>query len=89
MYAMTGLQRWRRIARSLVIISFTWEAVVAIASLVLFLVAVRGGVAPPLDRLIPVVATLGIFGVMAWAIRDARRRRNRRPPEPVATAEDA
>jgi 4-amino-4-deoxy-L-arabinose transferase-like glycosyltransferase len=84
---MTGLRRWRKVAKSLVILSFTWEAAVTIVSLVLFiLVSVRGGGAPSSDRLIPVVGTLGICGVVIWAIWDARRRRRRQHPERLATA---
>jgi hypothetical protein len=86
--AMTGLRRWRKISQGLVIFSFTWEAAVAIVSLLLILVAVLGGVVPSSDRLIPVVGTLGICGVVIWAIRDARRRRRRQHPERVATAEE-
>ena len=85
---MTGLQRWRKVAKSLTIFSFAWEAAATIVGLVfLILVAVQGG-APSPDRLIPVVGTLGICGVVIWAIRDARRRSRQQPPERVATAEE-
>jgi hypothetical protein len=84
---MTGLRRWRKVSKSLILFSFTWEAAVAIVSLVLLiLVSVQGGGAPSSDRLIPVVGTLGICGVVIWAIWDARRRRRRQHPERAATA---
>jgi len=83
---MTGLRRWRKIAKSLIFVSFAWEIAATIVSLVLLiLVTVRGG-APSLDSLISVVGTLGLYGVVIWAIGDARRRRCRRPLERVAAA---
>jgi hypothetical protein len=87
--AMTGLRRWRKIANMLIIFSFAEEIAVTIVSLVLFiLVAVQGGGAPSPDDLEPVVGTLGICGVVIWAIWDARRRRRRRPLKGVATVEE-
>ena len=82
---MTGLQRWRKIAKSLIVISLTWEVAATIVSLVLLmLVMVQGGEAPSSERLIPLVGTIGIIGVVTWAIWHARKRRQ--DPEPLATA---
>jgi hypothetical protein len=86
---MTGLRRWRKIAKILIIFSFAEEIAVTVVSLVLFiLVAVQGGGAPSPDSLISVVGTLGFYGIVIWAIRDARRRRRRRPLKVVATVEE-
>ncbi len=85
---MTGLRKWRMIAKSFVTISIACDAAVAIVSLVLIiLVMVQGGTPSP-DSLISVVGALGFYGVVIWAIRDARRRGRPRPLEPVATAEE-
>jgi Flp pilus assembly protein TadB len=83
---MTGLRRWQRIGKGLIILSLTWEAAATIVSLVLLVVvAVQGGVVSS-DRLISVVGTLGICGVVIWANWEGRRRRHRQHLEPVATA---
>jgi len=85
---MTGLRRWQRIARCLIIFSLTWEAAVTIVSLVvLILVAVQGGPAASSDRLLSVAGTFGVSGVVIWAIWDARRRGRRQRLQWVATAE--
>jgi hypothetical protein len=85
---MTGLRQWRKIAKSLIIFSFACEAVVAIVSLMLLILIMIQGGAPSPDSLIYVVGTLGLYGVVIWAIWDAQRRRRRRPRERVATAEE-
>jgi hypothetical protein len=86
---MTGLRRWRKIAKRLIIFCFAWEVVATIVSLVLLmLVTVQGGGAPSPDHLITVVGTLGLYGVVIWAIWDARRRRRRQPLKRMATAEE-
>ena len=86
---MTGLRRWRKVAKNLIILSLTWEAAAAIASLIfLTLAVVIGGEAPSADRVIEVVGTLGMVGVVSWAIGDAWRRTRRQPLERVAKADD-
>jgi hypothetical protein len=86
---MTGLRRWRKVAKGLIIFSFTWEAAVTIVSLaLLILLVVQGGGVPSSDLLIPVVGTLGIFGVVIWAIWDTRGRKRRQHPVQVATAKE-
>ena len=83
------LRSWRKLARRLIILASTWEAVGAIVSLVLLVLAtIQGGRAPSADSLISVVGTLGLAGVVIWAISDARRHNRRRPPEQVATGEE-
>jgi hypothetical protein len=89
MNAMTGLRTWRKIAKSLIIFFFAWEIAATIVSLaLLILVTVQGGGASSPDRLISVVGAFGLYGVVTWAIWDARSRRRRRPLERVATAEE-
>jgi hypothetical protein len=85
---MTGLRKWRKIAKSFILFFFAWEVAATLASLALLMfVTVRGG-APSPDSLISVLGTLGLYGVVIWAIWDARWRRRRRPLERVATAEE-
>jgi len=86
---MSGLRRWRRIAKGFIIFSVTWEAAVALVSLALFMfLAFRDGAAPSPDGLMPVIGTLGFSGIVILAIRDARGRGRRRHPDRVATAEE-
>jgi hypothetical protein len=88
--AMTGLRTWQKIARSLVIAWFVCEVAATIGSLVLLvLVMVQGDGGPSLDRLISIIGTLGLYGVVIWAIWDARRWRRRPPLKRVANAEEA
>jgi hypothetical protein len=87
--AMTGLRRWRKIAKWLIIFSCAESIAVTIVSLILFiLVAAQGGGAPSPDDQEAVVGTLGICGVVIWAIWDAGRRRHRQPLKRVATVEE-
>ena len=85
---MTGLQRWRKVARGLIIFSFGWEAAVAIVRLVLLVLVVAQGGALSADRLMPILETFGTFGVVMLAIRDARRRRRQQPPRRGAPEEE-
>jgi len=85
---MTGLQMWREIAKNFILFFIAWEVAVTIVSLALLIfVTVRGG-SPSLNILISVLGTLGFYGVLIWAIRDARGRSHRRPLGRVATAEE-
>jgi hypothetical protein len=85
---MTGLRWWRKIAKRLIIFCFAWDVAATIVGLVLLiLVTVQGG-APSPDNLITVVGTLGLYGVLIWAVWDARERRRRQPLKRVATVEE-
>ncbi|SIO67739.1 hypothetical protein SAMN05444166_8435 [Singulisphaera sp. GP187] len=85
---MTTLRKWRSLAKTFILFFVAWEVVATIVSLaLLIIIAVRGG-APSPDRLISVFGTLGLFGVVIWAIRDARERGRRRPLERAATVEE-
>lgn len=84
---MSMLRTWRKIARRLIIFCIAWEVAVNIVGIVLvILVTIQGGGAPSPDRLISIVGTLGLYGIVIWAIGDARRRRRRLSLKPVATA---
>jgi len=85
---MTGLRKWRKIAESFILFFIAWEVAVTIVGLALLIfVTARGGTPSP-NSLISVLGTLGFYGVLIWAIRDAQGRRRRRPVERVATAEE-
>lgn len=82
---MTGLRKWRKIAKAFILFFVAWEVIAAIVSLaILIFVAFQGG-APSPERLISVFGTLGLCGVVIWAIRDARGRGGRRPLERMET----
>jgi hypothetical protein len=83
---MTGLRMWRKIAKSFILFFVAWEVIATIVSLALLIFVAVRGVAPSPDSLISVFGTLGLYGVVIWAIRDARGRRCRRPLERVETA---
>jgi hypothetical protein len=75
---MTGLRKWRNIAKSFILFMVALEVAATIAGLAVFIfVTVRGGASDP-DRLISALGTLGLIGVVMWAVRDARGRRRRR-----------
>ena len=75
---MTSLSRWRKHSKDLIILGFVWEIMGAIFGLVVLIFAVVGvGPATTLDRVVSVAGTLGLSGVVVWAIHDARRRRRR------------
>lgn len=76
---MTGMKTWRKIVKSSVLLFFGWEIATTLVGLVvLILVAIRGGT-PSTEGLVSIAGTVGLYGVVIWAIRDARRR----PPNPL------
>lgn len=85
---MTGLRKWRKISKSLVLCFFAWDVAATIVSLALLIfITIRGG-SPSPDALISVFGTLGIYGIVIWAVRDAQRRRHQYPRRHLAPAEE-
>jgi hypothetical protein len=71
---MTSMRAWRKIVKSSVLLLFGWEIATTLVGLaVLILIAIRGGT-PPTDSLISIVGAIGFYGVLIWAIRNARMR---------------
>jgi hypothetical protein len=86
---MTRLRRWRKLAKGLIVVCVAWDVAFTLGALVLvILVAVRGRGALSSERVISIVGSLGLYGIVIWAIRDARARRRRQPLKPVAAADD-
>ena len=72
---MTSLRGWRALARNLILLGCAWEVVGAVAALIVVILAVVGiGSGPTVERLVSAVGTLGLAGVVGWAIVAARRR---------------
>ncbi|WP_422928136.1 hypothetical protein [Singulisphaera sp. PoT] len=77
---MTGMRTWQTIAKNSVLLFFGWEVATTLVGLVvLILVATLDGT-PSTQSLISVVGTLVLYGVVIWAVRDARRRSRLNPP---------
>lgn len=74
---MTWLRTWRRFAKSLIVFFLAWDVAAAVIGLaVLVFILIQGG-APSPDHMISVLGTLGVYGIIIWAVWDARKRRRR------------
>jgi hypothetical protein len=71
---MTSMRVWRKIVKGSVLLCVGGEIATTLVGLaVLILIVIRGGT-PATDSLISIAGAIGVYGVLIWAIRNARMR---------------